>query len=188
MDNSQTFYSEVEIEAQNIKVAGAEEYVDMSCINTCKQAKTLKHRTKVCRGIERKSKPKVTAMELEEAVHIPRKILEDISGLKSDKLKEGVCGTSIKAKFKEFSLTQLVLDEDDNELLKAYPRCILADAPEINIDNSSDEVVAATLKIKVMPDENGFFEYEAVKTVVEETIAQTWMTGFDPGMVIIEEI
>lgn len=187
MEKEQVF-SEYELEKQFIKVAGSQEAVDISCTSTCKVTKTLKKATKKCRGMTKKSKPRVIGTELEVGVHIPRSVLIDINGLGNESLKQGVNGVSRKNIFKEFLLTQDVRDEDDISLFKAYPRCILSEPVEVNIDNSSDDVVETTLKITVMPDDNDFFEYEGIKDELEAGTQSAWLKNFTDALVFNKEI
>lgn len=180
-------YSEFEVLDQKIKVEGTEAYRALDCVASCKVTKTVKKRIKKCRGIEKKSKPRVVGMTMEIAVHMPRDIYNDINGKNSDLLKENINGTGLRNQFKTFSLTQEVLNEDDIPLFKAYPNCILDEAVEENIDNSADEVSEITCKIKVYPDENGFFEYEAFKADLDEQAQKDWMTKFTPSMAVVQE-
>lgn len=187
MEKEQVF-SEYELEKQFIKVAGSQEAVDISCTSTCKVTKTLKKATKKCRGMTKKSKPRVIGMEIEVGVHIPRSVLIEINGLGNESLKQGVNGVSRKNIFKEFLLTQDVRDEDDISLFKAYPRCILSEPVEVSIDNSSDDVVETTLKITVMPDDNDFFEYEGIKDELEPGTQSAWLKNFSDALVFNKEI
>lgn len=187
MEKEQVF-PEYELEKQFIKVAGSQEAVDISCTSTCKVTKTLKKATRKCRGMTKKSKPRVIGMEIEVGAHIPRSVLIDINGLGNKSLKQGVNGVSRKNIFKEFLLTQDVRDDDDISLLKAYPRCVLSEPVEVNIDNSSDDVVETTLKITVMPDDNDFFEYEGIKDELEPGTQSAWLKNFTDALVFNKEI
>lgn len=181
-------YSEFELEQQYIKVAGADSYINISCAGTCKVTKTVKKATKKCRGVVKKCKPKVTAVDLEVSAHIPRNIYNDICGLNTEGLKKGIYATNRRNTFKEFSLTQDIRNEDDKSMLKAYPNCILSEAPEISIDNSSDEVAEVTLKISVMPDEYGTFEYEGLKDDMESEVQSAWLTNFQSSLALVSEV
>lgn len=181
-------YSEVEVLDQNIKVKGSEEYRKFDCISSCTVKKTLKKRIKKRKGIERDSKPKVVAMLIEMKVHCPRDIYNDINGKNSDLLKTNIHGTGLRNIFKSFSLTQEIVNEDDIPMFKAYPYCILDEAVEENIDNSVDEIAEITLKIKAYPDENDFFDYESLKSDLDEQAQKDWMTKFTPSMAVVQEV
>lgn len=180
-------YSEFEVFEQKIKVDKTENFRNVDCISSCKVTKTLKKRIKKCRGVEVKSKPRVIGVAIEMSVHMPRDIYNDINGLNSSLLKDKVNGTGLRNEFKTFAITQEVLNEDDISMFKAYPKCILDEAVEENIDNTADEVTEITCKIKAYPDENGFFEYQALKTDLDEQSQKDWMTKFTPSMAILSE-
>lgn len=180
-------YSEFEVFNQNIKVEGTEAYRELSCIASCKVTKSVKPCIRKCRGVEVKRKNRVIGMNMEMAVHMPRDIYNDINGKNSDLLKDNINGTGLRNQFKTFSLTQEILNEDDIPLFKAYPNCVLEEAIEENIDNSADEVSEITCKIKVYPDEHGFFEYEAFKADLDEQAQKDWMTKFTPSMAVVQE-
>lgn len=181
-------YSEVEVINQNIKVEGTEEYKKLSCISSCKVTKNIQKRVKKCGPVEVKSKPRVIGMAIEMAVHMPRDIYNEINGKNSDLLKENINGTGFRNKFKTFSLTQEILNEDDIPLFKAYPNCILDEAIEENIDNTADEISEITCKIKAYPDEHGFFEYEAFKADLDVQAQKDWMSKFTPSMAVLQEV
>ena len=101
-----------------------------------------------------------------------------------EKLAKGVYAYGENSKHPEFSLTQKVLDEDENVKYKAYPRCILSSGPSRKIENGAEEVAELEMTIDLMPDENGECMYEALESELEsEEIKQQWLTNFSLELV-----
>ena len=178
-------FSEFEVQEQHIKVAGQESFMDMNCVGSSEEELEVKVITKNCRGVVAKKKIKGTgAGTLTESLHVPYDIYNMIYDMnQEDELLEGVVGYGQKSKHPEFALTQKVLDEDDVVKLKAYPRCIIESGPHRPVENGAEEVPELELTISLMPDEYGYCMYEALYDSVDETVAQTWLTGFTPALV-----
>lgn len=178
-------FSEFEVQEQHIKVAGQESFMDMNCVGSSEEELEVKVITKNCRGVVAKKKIKGTgAGTLTESLHVPYDIYNMIYDMnQGDELLEGVVGYGQKSKHPEFALTQKVLDEDDVVKLKAYPRCIIESGPHRPVENGAEEVPELELTISLMPDEYGYCMYEALYGSVDETVAQTWLTGFTPALV-----
>ena len=102
-----------------------------------------------------------------------------------DNLIEGVEAYGKNSIHKEFSLTLHVTDEDGVEKLKAYPKCVVANAgPARKIENGAEEVAEFEVEISVTPDAYGEGLYEAlVDELDDDTVADTWMTAFTPDLV-----
>ena len=96
-----------------------------------------------------------------------------------EKLAKGVYAYGENSRHPEFSLTQKVLDEDENVKYKAYPRCVLTSGPARKIENGAEEVAELEMTIDLMPDENGECMYEAFESELEsDDIKQQWLTNF----------
>lgn len=178
-------FSEFEVQEQHIKVAGQESFMDMNCVGSSEEELEVKVITKNCRGVVAKKKVKGTGTgTLTESLHVPYEIYNMIYGMnQEDELVDGVVGYGQKSKHPEFALTQKVLDEDDVVKLKAYPRCIIESGPHRPVENGAEEVPELELTISLMPDEYGYCMYETLYDSVDETVAQTWLTGFTPDLV-----
>lgn len=177
-------FSEFEVKEQWIKVAGEENYSTMSCVGSSEEELEVKVITKKCRGVKAKEKVKGTGSgTLTESLHVPRDVYNKMYNMTRENLKKGVYAYGQNSSHPEFSITQRVLDEDDEEKLKAYPRCILESGPKRSIENGQEEVPELELTITLLPDNNGECMYEALKSELEEEIAKKWLEHFDTSLV-----
>lgn len=178
-------FSEFEIIEQHIKVAGEDTYEDMNCVGSIEEELAVRTITKKCRGRIRKKRTRGTGDgTLKESLHVPRTVYNKIYDMTREKLAKGVYAYGENSKHPEFSLTQKVLDEDENVKYKAYPRCILSSGPSRKIENGAEEVAELEMTIDLMPDENGECMYEALESELEsEEIKQQWLTNFSLELV-----
>ena len=178
-------FSEFEIIEQHIKVAGEDTYEDMNCVGSSEEELAVRTITKKCRGRIRKKRTRGTGDgTLKESLHVPRTVYNKIYDMTREKLAKGVYAYGENSKHPEFSLTQTVLDEDENVKYKAYPRCILSSGPSRKIENGAEEVAELEMTIDLMPDENGECMYEALESELEsEEIKQQWLTNFSLELV-----
>lgn len=178
-------FSEFEIIEQHIKVAGEDTYEDMNCVGSSEEELAVRTITKKCQGRIRKKRTRGTGDgTLKESLHVPRTVYNKIYDMTREKLAKGVYAYGENSKHPEFSLTQKVLDEDENVKYKAYPRCILSSGPSRKIENGAEEVAELEMTIDLMPDENGECMYEALESELEsEEIKQQWLTNFSLELV-----
>lgn len=178
-------FSEFEIIEQHIKVAGEDTYEDMNCVGSSEEELAVRTITKKCWGRIRKKRTRGTGDgTLKESLHVPRTVYNKIYDMTREKLAKGVYAYGENSKHPEFSLTQKVLDEDENVKYKAYPRCILSSGPSRKIENGAEEVAELEMTIDLMPDENGECMYEALESELEsEEIKQQWLTNFSLELV-----
>ena len=177
-------FSEFEVKEQWIKVAGEENYSTMSCVGSSEDELEVKVITKKCRGVKAKEKVKGTGSgTLTESLHVPRDIYNKMYDMTRANLKEGVYAYGQNSSHPEFSITQSVLDEDDEEKFKAYPRCILESGPKRSVENGQEEVPELELTITLLPDDNGECMYEALKSELDEETAGKWLEHFETSLV-----
>jgi hypothetical protein len=177
-------FSEFEVKEQWIKVAGEENYSTMSCVGSSEEELEVKVITKKCRGVKAKEKVKGTGSgTLTESLHVPRDVYNKMYDMTRANLKEGVYAYGQNSSHPEFSITQRVLDEDDEEKFKAYPRCILESGPKRSVENGQEEVPELELTITLLPDDNGECMYEALKSELDEEVAEKWLEHFDTSLV-----
>ena len=177
-------FSEFEVKEQWIKMADEESYSTMSCVGSSEEELEVKVITKKCRGVKAKEKVKGTGSgTLTESLHVPRDIYNKMYDMTRANLKEGVYAYGQNSSHPEFSITQRVLDEDDDEKFKAYPRCILESGPKRSVENGQEEVPELELTITLLPDDNGECMYEALKSELDEETAGKWMEHFDTSLV-----
>lgn len=177
-------FSEFEVKEQWIKVAGEENYSTMSCVGSSEEELEVKVITKKCRGVKAKEKVKGTGSgTLTESLHVPRDVYNKMYDMTRVNLKKGVYAYGQNSSHPEFSITQRVLDEDDEEKFKAYPRCILESGPKRSVENGQEEVPELELTITLLPDDNGECMYEALKSELDEEVAGKWLEHFDTSLV-----
>lgn len=180
--------SDFELDQLGMKFEGEEAYETVDCVGSCEEEMAVKSVTKSCRGVVVKKRSKGTGEgTLKVTAHIPWAIFTKAYGMELDTLVEGVKAYGRNSIHKTFSLVAHVLDEDNNEKLKAYPNCIINTGVVRKIENGAEEVAEMELEIGVMPDEHGNGLYEAVVAeLTDENVKNTWMTAFTPALVQVE--
>ena len=176
--------SEFEIDKLGIKFEGEEAYSIMECIGSLEEEMAVKTVTKKCRGVVKKKRSKGTGEgTLKLSAHVPYDMFTKAFGMDLDSLKDGVYAYGQNSIHKVFSVTGHVVDEDNNEKMKAYPNCTITTGVVRKIENGAEEVAEMELEIGVMPDEHGNGMYEAPVTETTKNVTSTWMTAFTPAMV-----
>lgn len=161
------------------------EFIRIGCVGTVGQTLNTKTIIKKCEGVITKKVTKHAGDgELKITLHMQWVVYKMLYGMNSSKLKEGVigygCGTH-----PEFTLVMESLNEDDEVKYKAYPKCVINDGPNPNIDNGSEEVAEIEVTIGISADDNGFCLYEALESELkDETVKESWMTDFNPELVL----
>lgn len=185
MSTRVTEYSKFEARELGLKVTGDEAYVRADCVGKIEDELDVIVVTKKCRGVEQTVRPRGAGTGTTNySGHFPYSLYVKIFDMIREDLKKGVQGYGRNNFHKEFAMVARVFNEDDEEMLLAYPRCIIAVGPNTNIENGAEEVAEIELEIKLMPDVNGYCRYEAlVEELEDETIVTTWMTAFTPELV-----
>lgn len=177
--------SEFEVDKLGFKFKGEESYQSVECIGNLEEEMTAKSVTKSCRGVVRKRRTKGTGEgTLKLTAHIPYAVYTKAFGMELDSLVKGVKAYGRNSVHPEISIVAHVVDEDDNEKLKAYPNSVVTTGVTRKIENGAEEVAEIELEIGVMPDAYGNGLYEvAVEDLEDDSIAEKWMTEFNPDMV-----
>ncbi len=177
--------SEFEIDKLGFKFDGESSYESVECIGSLEEEMTVRTVTKSCRGVVRKKRSRGTGEgALKLSAHIPWAIYTKAFGMNLDSLKDGVKAYGKNSIHKVFSLVGHVIDEDNNEKLKAYPNCTITTGVVRKIENGAEEVAELELEIGVMPDDYGNGMYETVvEELTDDSVAKNWMTAFTPEMV-----
>lgn len=174
-------FSEYELREMGIKFASSEAYQTVECIGSCEEELESRTVTKKCRGNVVKTKTKGTGKgTLKISAHIPYEIYTQAYGMELDTLKNGIKAYGQDSVHEEFSVTQLVKDEDGIVKYKAYPNCVIQSGIVRKIENGAEEVAELELEVSVMPDKYGIGMYEALAS--ESTAITNWMTAFTPEM------
>lgn len=181
--------SDFELDQLGLKFDGDDAYTSVNCVGSMEEEMTVKSVSKSCRGVVVKKRSKGTGEgTLKVTAHIPWAVFTKAYGMELDTLIEGVKAYGRNSIHKTFSAVAHVLDEDNNEKLKAYPNCVINTGVVRKIENGAEEVAEMELEIGVMPDEYGNGLYEAVVAeLTDETVKTTWMTAFAPDLVQIKK-
>ncbi|MBR5879007.1 MAG: hypothetical protein IKY91_05595 [Akkermansia sp.] len=181
-------FSDFELDQMGLKFADKDAYVPVNCVGSCEETMETKVISKKCRGVVAKTRTKGTgAGSLKLTAHVPYDVYTEAYGMDLDTLKEGVKAYGQNSRHKEFGLVMHIMDEDGNEKLKAFPKCIMTNGVTRKIENGAEEVAELELELSVMPDEFGNGLYEAlVSELTDETAKTTWMTAFTPELVQVE--
>lgn len=183
-------FSEYELKQIGIKFTEAETYESAECIGSFEDAADAKVITKKCRGVVRKKRVKGTGTGVMKiSMHCPWNIYVKMFGMEQETLIDGVYAYGEHSRHKEFSMVQLVEDEDGNEKLKAYPNCIIETGKATKIENGAEEVAEIEIEVAYMPDEFGQGSYETITSALtDENVKKTWMTAFTPELVQTDEV
>lgn len=178
-------FSEVEAKKIGIKIDGAEKADTNECVGNWEEEMTNKTVTKKCRGVVQKTRTRGTGNGTVKAtLHMQQDLFADMYGMQQEGLKDGVIAYGTKSLHPMACITVEVLDEDDNEKLKAYPRATIQTALARKIENGTEEISEIELEFSIMPDEYGNGLYEAVVTDLTDAELKTkWMENFTPELV-----
>lgn len=177
-------FSEFELKAMGFKFKKGSAFESVNCVGSSEEEMNAKVITKSCRGVVTKKVVKGDGTgTLKITAHIPYEVYVQAYGMELDTLIEGVKAYGQNSRHEAFSVVQDVFDEDGNEKFKAYPNCILESGVTRKIENGAEEVAEIEMEISIMPDEFGNGMYEALAEGLETTVANKWMSGFEPSMV-----
>lgn len=178
-------FSEAEVRKIGIKIGEAAKADINECVGTWEEELEVKTVTKKCRGVASKSRTKGTGNgTIKASMHMAQDLFAEMYGMKQKGLKDGVIAYGTKSLHPVFCVTALVLDEDDNEKLKAYPNCTIQTALTRKVENGAEEIAEIELELAITPDEEGNGMYEAVVTdLTDEDLKTKWLESFTPELV-----
>lgn len=184
----QTEFSEYSIKEMNLNF-GNQNSMPAGCIGTCEEALDVKILTKKCKGVVTKKKTKHSGGgELKITGHMLLEAYYTMHGMKNADLAEGVMSFG-SGSMPSMCITMVVLDEDDNVKLKAYPNSTVSSGPARKIDASSEEIAEVELTISLAADSNGNCLYEKiVDPTTDEELMTKWMTNFNYDLVEKKEV
>lgn len=181
-------YSKFELRELGIKTAGSEAYKSANCVGSAEEEMETKIVTKSCRGVVAKKTVRGTGNgKVSFSLHMPYDIYTDVFGMELDTLIEGVKAYGRNSIHKNFSIVEHVYNEDDVEMFRAYPNCIIENGIATKIENGAEEVAEVELEVSVMPDEYGNGVYEALASELPEDKKTAWMTAFAPDLVQVSK-
>lgn len=177
-------FSEYLVKKTSIKFSGESEFTSMDCVGTNEEELNTKVITKKCRGVVAKTRVIPTGDgTLKLSLHVPYDIFCKAWNLSNADLKQGVYKYGQDSRHPEFTLVQLVEDEDGNQKYKAYPRCIIQTGITRKVENGAEEVALSDIEISIMPDENGQALYEGLAENMTTELQNAWLTSFSVDLV-----
>lgn len=187
---TETVFSEAEVRKIGVIIGDATEADVNECVGSWEEEMQVKTVTKKCRGVVQKSRTKGTGNgTIKASLHMAQDLFASMFGMKSEDLKDGVIAHGTSSIHPVFCVTALVLDEDDNEKLKAYPSCTIQSALSRKVENGAEEIAEIEVEIAVLPDKYGYGMYEAVVSDLEdEQLKENWLSSFKPEMARVETV
>lgn len=177
-------FSEYLVKKTSIKFNGESVYSSMDCVGTNEEELNTKVITKKCRGVVTKTRVMPTGDgTLKLSLHVPYDIFCKAWNLSNADLKQGVYKYGQDSRHPEFTLVQLVEDEDGNQKYKAYPRCIIQTGITRKVENGAEEVALSDIEISIMPDDNGNALYEALAENMSSDLQNAWLTSWSIALV-----
>lgn len=183
MTASTSVFSEFEVKQLGFKFGDDTAATLVPCIGSVEEEMTVKKITKKCRGIIKKRRYKGTGEgTVKISAHIPYNIFVEMWGMELASTKTDIFVYGQNSKHGEFLLTTDVFDEDDNELVRAYPACIASAGPARKTTNGEEEVAEVELEIEVCPDAygNGVYECSAAAATENFGSVEEFMKNFSP--------
>lgn len=178
----ETVFSEYEVRKLIVKVG--QDTCPIKCIGSLEEESEVITISKKCRGVVVKKRTRGTGSgTLKLSAHMPWELYTTLMAMKRDDVADGVYAYGRPSQHPEFCLTGDVYDEDDNEKLKAWPKCVMNAGPASKVENGSEEVAEVEMEIGFAPDEAGYGHYEADPEKVTEDIKNGWLENFSTTLV-----
>lgn len=180
-------FSEYEIKEASIRFEDATpeaKFEKLGCVGSIDESLETITVTKKCEGVVVKSVTRGSGNgELTLSLHMRYDLYVHMFGMEDENLADGVLGYGQNSRHKNFAFVAKVKDEDGNVKFIAYPKLIIQSGLANKIENGAEEVAEIEITAYVQPDENGFAKYEALDTLLDQTIKGKWMTEFTPELV-----
>lgn len=178
-----------EYEARELYLTVGETYWPIECIGKLEEEAEVRKVVKKCRGRVNKNKTFGTGSgTLKLTCHMPMACYYALHDMDRDDLAEGVYAYGIENMHPDVMITGRMLDEDMNEKLMAWPKCVASTGPKRNVENGAEEVAEIEMEISYAAVDSGYGRYEAPVGEVSNEIKSTWMGSFTPELVKIETV
>ena len=176
-----------EYEARKLVLTVGETFWPVECIGKLEEESEIRNVVKKCRGRVKKNRTFGNGSgTLKFTCHMPLACYYAMHDMVRDDLAEGVHAYGMDNMHPDVMITGLMLDEDMNEKLVAWPKCTASTGPARAIENGAEEVAEIEMEIAYSPDDSGYGRYEALATAVSEEIAAAWLEGFTPELVKLQ--
>lgn len=187
MKYNERVYSEFEVTKVGIQFKEDAQSTVFGCTGSLTETLDQIKRTKKCEGVVVKTTTKGTGTgTIKLSIHAKYDLLTKALGMLRSDLLDGVVAYGKNSIHKEFKMTCEVHDEDNINKLKAYPKCIITNKPEVTITNGEEEVAEIELEIAIMPDEAGEGVYEAICDtgyLEDDEVIAAWLSNFSRELV-----
>ena len=182
-NNNMTVFSEFEARSMSF-IFGDGDVYNIQCVGKVENEANIRNIVKNCRGSVAKKRTRPTGEgTLKVTAHMPYECYVRLHDMQRDELASGVYAYGQSSLHPEVCVTADIFDEDDNEKLKAWPRCTISTGANQTIENGGDEVAEVELEIGYMPDKYNEGFYEALAANVSSDIKSQWMNAFTPDLV-----
>lgn len=181
-------FSDYEILKTSIKFEDMEQAVRIGCVGQATEELAVRVVTKNCEGIQVKSVATgATSGTLSLTLHMRHDLYVRAFGMDLDGLKSGVYAYGKNSRHEEFCLVAEIHDEDGNKKLVAYPRCVMASAPNSSPVNGAEEVAEIEIELNLFADDDGNVKYVAILEELDEDLTDAWFTNFNAELVKASE-
>jgi len=181
--NNMTVFSEFEARSMSF-IFGDGDVYNIQCVGKVENEANIRNIVKNCRGSVAKKRTRPTGEgTLKVTAHMPYECYVRLHDMQREELASGVYAYGQSSLHPEVCVTADIFDEDDNEKLKAWPRCTISTGANQTIENGGDEVAEVELEIGYMPDKYNEGFYEALAANLSSEIKSQWMNAFTPDLV-----
>lgn len=178
-------FSNFEIKNASIKFNKDESatFTKLGCVGSAEEELAVTVISKNCEGVLAKTVSRGAGSgTITMSLHMRYDLYVQAFGMDQAGLKDGVMAYGRNSRHREFTLVAQMYDEDGNEKLVAYPRCIMASAPKYTLENGAEEVAEIEIEMNLFADDAENVKYEVVLTEDNKTQFADWMTGWTPEM------
>lgn len=178
-------FSEYDIVKTGIRFDGEEEATVIDTVGSANETMEVRTVQKMKRNMPWKTRTKPTGSgEVAMKLHLPEDIYAKTYGMYVEGYKEGVMVYGTLSMHATFCMTQLVVDEDGNRKLVAYPCCSVKTGKSRNIEANAETIAEIEMTVAVDPDEDGQGYYAIIVDEEQDAaLVDQWMKAFDPVMV-----
>ena len=174
-------FSNFEIKDAQIKFKDAESFVKLGCVGKAEDELEVKVVTKNCEGVLAKSVSRGAGSgTLSLTLHMRYDIYVEAFGMDNGDIN-GIMAYGRNSRHKEMAFGAKIYDEDGNEKLVYYPRCVISSAPAYSIENGAEEVAEIEIELNLFADDNGNVKYEVINTENKYDSLEAFIADINPA-------
>lgn len=185
----QSEFNYAEIKELGICLKGSSQAEIVKCVGSLEEELEVITKSLKCGGKVTKQRTKGAGKgTVKVNVRIPWDTYVKMFGMEDENLIDGVVSYGENSIHPIFKLTGRVVDEDDNDMLVAYPNATIMSNQTTKIQNDQVDIAAVDLDITITPDEYGNGVYKSIVEDLEEsTISDEWMKNFSTTLIRVKE-